>query len=54
MVPAQERLAAADGLGPQVDERLVEQLELPVGESLAQIEFERACSRASISRSKTR
>ena len=57
MVPAQQRLEAADLVALEVDERLVVELELAVGERLAQVELA-ACGapacRASISGSKKR
>jgi len=41
-MPAQQRLAATDLLGSEIDERLVVQLELAVDDRLAQIELERS------------
>ena len=41
MVPAQQRLEAGDLAGLQVKDRLVVELELAVGDGLAQIELER-------------
>ena len=57
MVPAHQRLEAADLVALEIDDRLVVQLELAVGERLAQIELAaapRACMCASISGSKKR
>ena len=42
MVPAQQRLEAADLVAREVDERLVVELELAVGQRLAQIDLQLA------------
>jgi hypothetical protein len=55
MAPAQERLEAADALALEVIDRLIMQLELILGERLAQVGLEpAACTRASIPASKNR
>ena len=56
MVPAQQRLEAADLVALEVDQRLVVQREFAVDERAAQVPLEarRACMRASISGSKKR
>ena len=42
MVPAQQRFAGGNPAGFEIDQRLIEQLELFVGQRLAQIKFQNA------------
>src|SRR5262245_21965265 len=44
MYPSQQRLEADHGARPEVDDRLIAKVELPLGEGTAHVELERAAS----------